>query len=80
MNAVGAVLSKEQKGAERFLGVKGRKCRPYERKDRSSKGDKLALTYGLSKYSHILRLNEFNNERSWRDCAEMVGLQSTIQF
>ena len=28
MNALGAVLSQEQKGAERFLGVKGGKCRP----------------------------------------------------
>ena len=59
MNAVGAVLSQEQKGAERFLGVKGRKCRPNERNYHSSKGEMLALTYGLSKYSHILKLNEF---------------------
>ena len=57
MNTVGAV--QEQKGAERFLGVTGRKCRPYERNYHSSKGEMLALTYGLSKYSHILRLNEF---------------------
>ena len=45
MNAVGAVLSKEQKGAERLLGVKGRKCRQYERYY-SSKGKLLTLTYG----------------------------------
>ena len=34
--AVGAVLSQEQNGVERFLGVKGRKCRPYESNYHSS--------------------------------------------
>ena len=37
--AVGAVLSQEQNGVERILGVKGRKCRPYESNYHSSKGN-----------------------------------------
>ena len=41
--AVGAVLSQEQHGKERFLGVKGRKCRVYESNYHSSKGELLAL-------------------------------------
>ena len=35
--AVAAILSQEQHGAERFLGVKGRKCRVYESNYHSSK-------------------------------------------
>ena len=50
--AVGAVLSQEQNGAERFLGVKGRKCRPYESNYHSLKGELLALCYALQKYDH----------------------------
>ena len=42
-HAVGAVLSQEQKGDECFLGVKGRKCRPYECNYPSSKGEMLTL-------------------------------------
>ena len=58
--AVGAVLSQEQNGVERFLGVKGRKCRPYESNYHSSKGELLALCYALTKYDHILRLPKFS--------------------
>ena len=58
--AVGAVLSQEQNGVERFLGVEGRKCRPYESNYHSSKGELLALCYALSKYDHILRLSRFS--------------------
>ena len=54
--AVGAVLSQEQNGVERFLGVEGRKCRPYESNYHSSKGELLPL----SKYDHILRLSRFS--------------------
>jgi len=57
--AVGAVLSQEQNNVERFLGVKGRKCRPYEANYHSSKGEMLALVYGLTKYNHLLRLRKF---------------------
>ena len=58
--AVEAVLSQEQNGVERFLGVKGRKCRPYESNYHSSKGELLALCYALTKYDHILRLSQFS--------------------
>ena len=58
--AVGAVLLQEQNGVERFLGVKGRKCRPYESYYHSSKGELLALCYALTKYDHILRLSQFS--------------------
>ena len=58
--AVGAVLSQEQNGVERFLGVKGRKCRPYESNYHSSKSELLALCYALQKYDHILRLTQFS--------------------
>ena len=52
---VGAVLSQEQHGKERFLGVKERKCRVYESNYHSSKGELLALMYGLQKFNHLLR-------------------------
>ena len=57
--AIGAVLSQEQNNVERFLGVKGRKCRNYESNYHSSKGELLALTYGLTKFESLLRLNQF---------------------
>jgi hypothetical protein len=44
---------------ERFLGVKGRKCRPYECNYHSSKGEMLALVYAISKFEHLLRLRKF---------------------
>ena len=53
--AIGAVLSQEQHGKEKFLGVKGRKCCVYEANYHSSKGDMLALLYGLQKFDHLLR-------------------------
>jgi len=56
---VGGVLSQEQKGAERFLGAKGNKCRPYECNYFSSKGETLSLVYGLMKFEHLLRLRKF---------------------
>ena len=52
-------MSQEQNNVERFLGVKGRKCRQYESNYHSSKGEMLALVYGLSKFDHLLRLKEF---------------------
>ena len=58
-NAVGAILSQEQKGKDRFLGVKGHKCCTYECNYHSSKGEMLALVYGLDKFSHLLRLSKF---------------------
>ena len=39
--AIGAVLSQEQDNVEKFLGVKGRKCRNYESNYHSSKGELL---------------------------------------
>ena len=57
--AIGAVLSQEQHGKERFLGVKGRKCRVYEANYHSSKGEILALVYGLQKFNHLLRYTKF---------------------
>ena len=53
--AIGAVLSQEQHGKERFLGVKGRKFRVYKANYNSSKGKFLALVYGLQKFDHLLR-------------------------
>ena len=52
--AVGAVLSQEQCGKERLLGVKGRKCHVYESNYHSSKRELLALMYGLQKFNHLL--------------------------
>ena len=57
--AVGAVLSQEQQGKERFLGIKGRKCRVYEANYHSSKGEICALVYGLQKFNHLLQWKKF---------------------
>ena len=57
--AIGAVLSQEQDNVERFLGVKGRKCGNYESNYHSFKEELLALMYGLTKFEHLLRLNQF---------------------
>ena len=57
--AIGAVLSQEIHGKEWFLGVKGRKCRVYEANYHSSKGEILALVYGLQKFDHLLRYKKF---------------------
>ena len=54
-----AVLFQEQHGKERFLGVKGRKCRIYEANYNSSKGELLALMNGLQKFTHLLRWKRF---------------------
>ena len=54
-----AVLSQEQDNIEKFLGFKGQKCRNYESNYHSSKGELLALTYGLTKFEPLLRLNQF---------------------
>jgi len=52
--AIGAVLSQEQDNVERFLGIKGRKWRNYESNYHSSKGELLALLYGITKFEHLL--------------------------
>ena len=57
--AIGAVLSQKQNNIERFLGVKGRKCRNYESNYHSSKGELLALLYGITKFEPLLMLNQF---------------------
>ena len=57
--AIGAVLSQEQHGKEMFLGVKGRKCRVYEANYHSSKGEMLALLYGLQMFDHLLGYKKF---------------------
>ena len=68
--AVGAVLSQEQNGTERFLGVKGRKCRPYESNYHSSKGELLALCYALTALEH--------DARYWWNYLTLAGFYSTI--
>ena len=57
--AIDAVLSQEKNNIERFLGVKGRKCRNYESNYHSSKRKLLALLYGMLKFEPLLRLNQF---------------------
>jgi len=42
-----------------WVGVKRRKCRNYESYHQSSKGKLLALLYGITKFEHFLRLNQF---------------------
>ena len=54
------VLSQEQNVVEKFLGLKGRKCRPYKSNYHSPKEELLALVYALSTFDHILRLNQFH--------------------
>ena len=90
--AVGAVLSQEQHGKERFLGFKGRKCRIFEANYHSSKWELLALMYGLKKFNHLLRwkksvvVTDSNTvlpaleyyEGSGRDYQEMAGLHTEI--
>ena len=58
--AIAAVLHQgnEEKGL-RFTGAKSRKLRSYERNYHSSKGELLALFFGLGKFSHILKGQEF---------------------
>ena len=53
------MLSQEQHGKQKFLGVKGRKCQVYEANYHSSKGEMLALLYGLQKFDHLLRYKKF---------------------
>ena len=57
--AISAVLSPEQNSKERFLGVKSRKGIVYKANYHSSKGELLALTYGLQKLSHLLCFKKF---------------------
>ena len=40
-------------------GFKGRKCGNYESNYHSFKEELLALMYGLTKFEHLLRLNQF---------------------
>ena len=54
------VLSQEQNVVEKFLGLKGRKCRPNKSNYHSPKEELLALVYALSTFDHILRLNQFH--------------------
>ena len=42
-----------------ILGVKGRKCQVYEANYHSSKGELLALMYGLQKFNHLLHWKKF---------------------
>ena len=52
--AVAAVLGQVIGGVERFIGAASRKCQAYEKSYHSSKGEFLALTFGLKKFEHIL--------------------------
>ena len=58
-DAVGAILHQVQHGVTRFIGAKGRKCRGYEQNYHSSKGELLALDYGLKKFSKFLHQGPF---------------------
>ena len=44
---------------EKFLGARGRKCRPYEQNYHSSKGELLALDFALKKFSKFLLQGPF---------------------
>jgi transposase InsO family protein len=57
--AMAGVLSQFQHGKLRFVAAKGRKCRGYETRYHSSKGELAALHYSLTKFERWLRLAEF---------------------
>ena len=58
--AMAGVLSQFQHGKLRFVAAKGRKCRGYETRYHSSKGELAALHYALTKFEHWLCLAEFS--------------------
>ena len=58
-DAVCAILHQVQHGVTRFIGAKGRKCRTYEKYYHSSKGELLALDYGLKKFIRFLQQGPF---------------------
>ena len=53
------VLSQYQYGKLKFIAARGRKCRGYETRYHSSKGELAALHYALSKFERWLRIAEF---------------------
>ena len=57
--AEGAILHQVQHEIIRFIGLKGRKCRGYKMNYHSSKGELLALDYGLKKFSKFLHQGPF---------------------
>ena len=52
--AVTAVLGQIQDGREQFIGAASRKCLEYEKSYHSSKGEFLALVFGIKKFETIL--------------------------
>ena len=57
--AMAGVLSQYQHGKLKFIAARGRKCRGYETRYHSSKGELAALHYALSKFERWLRIAEF---------------------
>ena len=57
--AVAAVLGQVQDGAERFIGAASRKCMAYEQNYHSTKGEFLALVFGIKKFETVLRHQPF---------------------
>ena len=53
------VLSQVQDRQERFLGCWGWKCKKYERKYSSYKGELLAVIQDIKKWKHILSYRPF---------------------
>ncbi len=58
-NAMGAVLSQVQSGAEKMLNCASRVCSKHERNYIAFKGEIAALVYGLRKFEHMLRYKPF---------------------
>ena len=57
--AIAAVLGQVQGGVEQFIGAASRKCLEYEQSYHSSKGEFLALVFGIKKFETILRHQHF---------------------
>ena len=57
--AISGVVNQVQNGQLRFITAKSRKCRPYESRYHSSKGEMIALFYALSKFESLLKGQPF---------------------
>ena len=77
---VAAILSQVQEGQERLIAACGRKTTTFEANYGSVKGEVCAIIFGLRKFSHILRGNQFiiNTDsaamKSWRSMKTTPGI------
>ena len=75
--AMAGVLHQYQYGKLRFIAARGRKCRGYEARYHSSKGELAALHYALSKFEKWLRIAEFTVLSDNTTCTNWATMEVT---